>query len=127
MENLANVILEVRTGHDDKECGVFSVRLYQGPAEFFHREYGDGQAWNEGNILQESIALQFPVTGEAIRCVTALEERPGQRNITWDADIRYIRVTTNRNRQVGFAGPFRFDTDNHKPLHIFDMGSQNFV
>jgi len=79
MENIVNVSLEVRTGRDDKECGVFSVRIYQGSHEFYHRDFGDGQDWNEGHTLTDSMGLQLPATNEAIRCVVALEERPGQK------------------------------------------------
>jgi hypothetical protein len=120
-DKISSVVVDVKTGQDDKECGVFSVRIKQGVDEFVHSEYGDGQDWNEGHHLQETKVTDKEVTGEKVECVCALEERPGQKNITWDAVIR-IEVRTAEGKKAIFERNIRFDTDHYKPMHQVNLG-----
>ncbi len=125
-EEIATIKIVCRTGADDKECGVFAVEVYNGAKRILRNEYGDGQDWNNGYILEDSLTQQqIKLTDETIRVITYLEERPGQKNITWDAVIE-IEIETNRGRKLVFQGNRRFDTDNNKPKHTYDMGSQKF-
>ena len=87
-EIIVTVHVVVRTGKDDKECGVFAVELFQGSQRFLRQEYGDDQDWNEGHVLDQTHnELNTAINGEPIRAITALEERPGQTNITWHANV----------------------------------------
>jgi len=125
-EIIVDVHVIVRTGRGDKECGVFAVELFQGSQRILRKEYGDDQDWNEGHVLDQTHTdLNTSLTGEPLHAVTALEERPGQKNIVWDANIE-LEVVTNRNRRLRFEGSRRFDTDHNKPKHVFDMGTRQF-
>ena len=60
MPTIAHVDVNVQTGDDDKECGVFSVRMFQGALKFLELEYGDNEDWNEGYTLQASEDITGP-------------------------------------------------------------------
>jgi hypothetical protein len=125
-EEIASVKIVCRTGKDDKECGVFSVEVFQGSKRILRDEFGDNQSWKDGyELVCNHNQIQVPLTGEAISVQTNLEERAGQVNITWDADI-HIEVVTNMGRKLVFEGKKGFDTDHNKPRHEFDMGQQKF-
>jgi hypothetical protein len=125
---ISHVEVTAKTGNDDKECGVFSVRLFQGALRFCELEYGDNEDWNEGFTLQEGEDLAGApfVNGKPIRCEVALEERPGQVNITWDARVK-VEIFDDTGRKITFSKQIRFDTDHHKPEHRRLLGSGTFA
>lgn len=124
-EYISRVIIQTITGADDKECGVFSIELYQGANRFFRVEYGSNQDWNQGHTLSDSLAVKQPLNDQHVRCIVALEERNGQVNITWDAEVD-IRAETDKGRSISFHKTLFFSTDDHKPSHRIDLGSQSF-
>lgn len=125
---ISHVEVKVQTGDDDKECGVFSVRLFQGALKFAELEYGDNEDWNQGHTLEETEDLAGApfVNGKPIKCEVALEERPGQVNITWDAKVR-VELYDDTGQKITFARKIRFDTDHHKPEHRRVLGFRTFA
>jgi hypothetical protein len=125
-ETIDHVDVKVTTGEDDKECGVFSVRLFQGGHEFLELEYGDGEDWDQGHDLIETEDISGPVVnGKPLKCEVALEERPGQVNITWDSKVR-IELKTSADRSITWQRKIRFDTDHRKPEHRRNLGFKHF-
>jgi hypothetical protein len=105
----------------------FLRTIISGGLKFCELEYGDNEDWNEGFELSETEDITGPVVNrKPIKCEVALEERPGQVNITWDAKVR-IEVKDDTGRSMTFQRNIRFDTDHHKPEHRRVLGYKTFA
>ncbi len=112
--------------HDDREGGAVNVELFHGSKTLLSRKLWEGTEWERGQGEQITESdLKIPLSDKPIRAVVALEELPGQVNITWDADISVTTVNSS-HQQLRFEAQPYFNTDGDRDRHEIQLGEKSF-
>lgn len=137
-ETITAITGELETVGDDKECGEVVVRVFSGSTLISQKGYGhiedgkctpaDGrEGWRAGNKqgIEQPPTVAVPATNE-VWAQVALEERNGEVNIIWEAQVK-LAIRTSAGRQVQWHIPKTFNTNGgDKKYDTLELPRQRF-